>query len=320
VIAVGADIGFGAVQAGLVDGVVLLDKPSGMSSNAALQVVRSLFGRVKAGHTGTLDPLATGLLPVCLGDATKFAGGLLEADKVYDAIIRLGTATSTGDAEGEPVLRGSTEGCLERLAQTLASFVGDIDQLPPMFSALKHHGRPLYHYARAGQSVERQPRRVTIYALELVSTSGVDALVRVRCSKGTYVRSLAHEIGVRLSCGAHVVALRRVGIGRLKIEEAVGLDALAAFTEVERLSYLWPADVLVADLPAVVVDPARAEALVQGRTVEMAEAAALGRVRLYAQDGQFLGLGAGAGVGLLSPKRMCVRRRVRTALAGADLA
>jgi tRNA pseudouridine55 synthase len=317
---VGADIAFGAVRAGGLDGVVLLDKPSGMSSNAALQIVRRLFGRVKAGHTGTLDPLATGLLPVCLGDATKFAGGLLEADKVYDAIIRLGTATSTGDAEGEPILSASTEGCLERLPQTLASFMGEIDQLPPMFSALKHHGRPLYRYARAGQSVERQPRRVTIYALALVSTSGVDALVRVHCSKGTYVRSLAHEIGVRLGCGAHVGALRRVGIGRLKIEEAVGLDALAALTEVERLSYLRPADVLLAHLPAVVVDPTRAEALVQGRTVEMAEAAVLGRVRLYAQDGQFLGLGAGAGVGLLSPKRMCVRRQARTALAGADLA
>jgi tRNA pseudouridine55 synthase len=318
--AVGADIASGAARAGTVDGVVLLDKPSGMSSNAALQVVRRLFWRVKAGHTGTLDPLATGLLPVCLGDATKFAGGLLEADKTYDAIIRLGMATTTGDADGEPLLSASPEGCLERLPQTLACLTGEIDQLPPMFSAIKHHGRPLYHYARAGQSVERQARRVTIYALELISISGLDVLVRVRCSKGTYIRSLAHEIGERLGCGAHVRGLRRVGIGRLKIEEAVELDVLAALTELERVSRLRPADVLLADLPAVTVDPARAEALLQGRTVEMVEAQAPGRVRLYAQDGEFLGLGAGAGSGLLSPKRMCVRRLARMPLAGADLA
>ena len=151
---------------------MLLDKPLGMSSNAALQAVRRLFGRVKAGHTGTLDPLATGLLPLCLGEATKFAGGLLDADKTYEAIIQLGVATTTGDAEGEPILEASPEGCTERLPQVSGGFHGDIDQMPPMFSALKHRGRPLYNYARAGQSVERQARRVRIDALELLSPRG----------------------------------------------------------------------------------------------------------------------------------------------------
>ncbi len=309
-----ADPAFAAQQGAPVDGVLLLDKPLGMSSNAALQAVRRLFGRVKAGHTGTLDPLATGLLPVCLGAATKFAGGLLEADKIYDALIRFGVATTTGDAEGEPVLHASPEGCLERLPETLAAFTGAVDQVPPMFSAIKHRGRPLYHYARAGQSVERQARRVTVHALELLSTSGADVSVKVRCSKGTYIRSLAHDIGLRLGCGAHLRALRRTGIGRLRIEEALGLDRLAALTEAERISCLRPADILLADLPAVLVDHTRAEALLQGRAVALALSEPLGSVRLYAEDGLFLGLGSG-GQGLLSPKRMCVRNLTDAAVA-----
>ncbi len=309
---------FAAGQRTPVDGVLLLDKPLGMSSNGALQAVRRLFGRVKAGHTGTLDPLATGLLPVCLGAATKFAGGLLEADKIYDAVIRLGMATTTGDADGEPVLHASPEGCLERLPEALAAFTGDIDQVPPMFSAIKHRGRPLYHYARAGQSVERQARRVTVHALELLSISGADVSVKVRCSKGTYIRSLAHDIGLRLGCGAHLKALRRTGIGRFRIEDALGLDRLAALTEAERIGCLRPADILLADLPAVVVDHTRAEALLQGRTVASVLSEPLGSVRLYAEDGLFLGLGAG-GQGLLSPKRMCVRSLTEAALADADV-
>jgi len=301
-----------------VDGVLLLDKPLGMSSNAALQAVRRLFDRVKAGHTGTLDPLATGLLPVCLGAATKFAAGLLEADKVYDCVIRLGMATTTGDADGDPIFHGSAAGCLERFQEALTAFTGDIDQVPPMFSALKHRGRALYLYARAGHVVERQARRVTVHALQLISSSGADVSVRVRCSKGTYVRSLAHDIGVRLGCGAHLTALRRTGIGRLGIEEAVALDRLAALTEAERISCLRPADILLADLPAVVVDHTRAEALLHGRAVARVPSEPVGSVRLYAEDGLFLGLGAG-GQDLLSPKRMCVRTLTEAALADADV-
>jgi tRNA pseudouridine55 synthase len=300
-----------------VDGVVMLDKPLGLSSNAALQAVRKLFGRVKGGHTGTLDPLASGLLPVCLGAATKFAGGLLEADKTYDAVILLGIATTTGDAEGDPILEASPEGCMARLPQVLEVFTGDVDQVPPMFSAIKHRGRPLYDYARAGQSVERQARRVRVYALELLSTSGVEVSVRVRCSKGTYIRTLANDIGLRLGCGAHLKALRRIGIGGFKIDQAFGLDQLAQLTETERRSCLRSADVLLADLPAVVVDCVQAEALMQGRSV--AVPAPLGAVRLYAEDGLFLGLGAG-GHGLLLPKRMWVRNHPARPAAHADVA
>ena len=309
-----------AVAAGrgtTVDGVLLLDKPLGMSSNAALQAVRKLFGRVKGGHTGTLDPLASGLLPVCLGAATKFAGGLLEADKTYEAIILLGVATTTGDAEGDPILEANPAGCMARLPEVLEAFTGDVDQVPPMFSAIKHLGRPLYRYARAGQSVERQARRVRVYALELLSSSGLEVSVRVRCSKGTYIRTLAHDIGLRLGCGAHLKALRRTGIGGFRIEQAVGLDRLAQLTEPERVGCLRSADVLLADLPAVVVDRVQAEALLQGRSVALP--APLGAVRLYAEDGLFLGLGAG-GQGLLLPKRMWVRSQPARSLAHADVA
>lgn len=312
-----AETAFAVGQGTTVDGVLLLDKPPGMSSNAALQAVRKLFGRVKGGHTGTLDPLATGLLPLCLGAATKFAGGLLEADKTYDAVIVLGVATTTGDAEGAPILEVDPEGCMARVPEVLEAFTGDVDQVPPMFSAIKHRGRPLYHYARSGQSVERQARRVRVYALELLSAPGVELSVRVRCSKGTYIRTLAHDIGLRLGCGAHLGALRRTGIGGFKIEEALGLDQLAELTEAERLGCLRPADILLADLPAVVVDHAQAEALLQGRAV--ARPAPLGSVRLYAEDGLFLGLGA-AGEGLVLPKRMWVRGRTAKAVAHADVA
>jgi len=300
------------------DGVLLLDKPAGMSSNGALQAVRRLFGRVKAGHTGTLDPIATGLLPVCLGQATKFAAGLLEADKIYDGVIRLGVATTTGDSQGEPIAQASAAGCLERLPSALAAFVGEIEQLPPMFSAIKHRGRPLYRYARAGQSVERTARRVKVHALELISASGVDVSVRVRCSKGTYIRSLAHDIGMRLGCGAHLRALRRVGIGRLRIEEAVPLDELAALSETQRLARLRPADILLCDLPAVVLDRSRAQALLQGRAVGRVAAEPLGCVRLYDEEGLFLGLGAGA-ADVLAPKRMRAPSVTGAAVAAADV-
>ena len=290
------------------EGVLLLDKPLGITSNAALQAVRRLFGRVKAGHTGTLDPLATGLLPLCLGEATKFAGGLLEADKTYETVIRLGLATTTGDAEGAPVFEGDATGCSERLPGILGSFMGDIEQLPPMFSALKHQGRPLYSYARAGEEIERTPRRVTIRSLELLFVSGQDVTVKVRCSKGTYIRTLAHDIGERLGCGAHVAALRRIAIGRLSIDAALSLEALAGLSDHDRVRCLHPADLLLADLPAVVVDGGRAEALSQGRPVMPVSPPPCGPVRLYDDHGTFLGLGTGQQEGMVLPKRMRAQR------------
>ena len=293
-----------ASASGAVEGVVLLDKAAGMSSNAALQSVRRLFGGVKGGHTGTLDPLATGLLPVCLGAATKFAGVLLETDKTYEAVVALGLATTTGDAEGEALFRGRVEGCLERMSETLAAFTGEIEQLPPMFSAIKHRGRALYRYARAGQSVERRPRRVTIHALDLIAGHGEEVTLRIHCSKGTYIRSLAHDIGERLGCGAHVSALRRTRIGALAVAQALGLEALAGLPDVDRRKQVLPADVLLSQLPAVVLDQGSANAVLQGRPVALDEPLGTGSVRLYAEDGQFLGLGARGEQGLLCPKRM----------------
>jgi tRNA pseudouridine55 synthase len=303
-----------------VEGVVLLDKPGGMTSNAALQAVRRLFGRVKAGHTGTLDPLATGLLPLCLGEATKFAGGLLEADKTYEAVIQLGVATTTGDAEGEPLFHRDVSGCSERVTGMLAAFTGEIDQLPPMFSAIKHHGRPLYSYARAGENVERQTRRITVRGLELLSISEQEFSVRVQCSKGTYIRTLAEDIGERLGCGAHLKALRRTGVARLQVDEAVGLDTLEALPDAERRGWLRPVDLLLTDLPAVVLDRTRAEALLQGRPVLVTDGLPLGPVRVYGEDGTFLGLGTGDGQGQLAPKRMRASRATVPAVADCDAA
>jgi tRNA pseudouridine55 synthase len=298
---------------GSIEGVLLLDKPSGMTSNAALQAVRRLFARIKAGHTGTLDPLATGLLPICLGEATKFSGGLLDADKIYDAVIRLGVATTTGDADGDPLFEGSIEGCLERVPETLDAFRGEIDQIPPMFSAIKHRGRPLYSYARAGEAVDRKARRISIRRLELLTLAQSELVIRVHCSKGTYIRTLAHDIGARLGCGAHLRGLRRIATAGLTIEDAVTLETLAALSEAGRQQALRPADLLLADLPAVRLDALQAAALLHGRPVPVTGKPALaGQVRLYGADGTFLGLGIADGHGRVLPKRL------RSAAAGPD--
>lgn len=298
------------------DGLLLLDKPTGMSSNAALQRVRRLFGRAKGGHTGTLDPLASGLLPVCLGAATRFAMGLLDADKTYEAVVRLGVATTTGDAEGQLVFETDPTCCIERVPEVLAAFTGEIEQMPPMFSAIKYQGRPLYDYARAGQSVVRLPRRVTIQAVQLLSISGAEVVVRVRCSKGTYIRALANDVGERLGCGAHLTALRRTAVGRFVLEQAIPLDLLEQLTQAQRLDRLLPPDAVVAQLPAVTVDRVKAEALLQGQAI--AHRAPTGALRLYAEGGEFLGIGVG-GPDTVSPRRMWVRRNPARALAEADL-
>jgi len=287
------------------DGVLLLDKPAGMSSNAALQGVRRLMGRIKAGHTGTLDPMATGLLPVCLGEATKFASGLLDADKVYEAVVRLGVATDTGDAEGEPIFRGEWTAAAAQIDEVLREFRGEIEQMPPMFSAIKHRGRPLYEYARKGQEIERSHRTVRVYEVAILSKSPPDFRLLIRCSKGTYVRTLAHDIGSRLGCGAHLAALRRTMIGALRIEDAVSLPALERSDQATRRSFVRSVDLLVLHLPAAYLTAVEAKSILQGKVVEPKELhSASGNLRLYDQSGSFLGVGLVA-EGKIVPRRMC---------------
>lgn len=234
-----------------VHGVLLLDKPLGLSSNDALQRARRLLRAEKAGHAGTLDPLATGLLALCFGAATKFAQLGLEADKRYRAVLKLGVTTTTGDAEGEVLRTRPVDLTRERLDAAVARFVGPIEQVPPMHSALKHGGKALYEYARAGVQVERAARRVTIHELAVLDWQGDRLELQVHCSKGTYVRTLAEDLGEALGCGAHLAALRRVSSGPLTVDAAVALECLDALPPEVIESRLLPVDALIADRPAV---------------------------------------------------------------------
>ncbi|TSE24686.1 tRNA pseudouridine(55) synthase TruB [Tepidimonas aquatica] len=252
-----------------VHGVLLLDKPAGMSAQAAVSKVKWLLGAEKAGHTGTLDPLASGLLPVCLGAATKFAQVQLDADKVYEATLRLGVRTRTGDAEGEVVATAAVDPALLTPAQlhvVAQRFTGTIEQVPPLHSALKKDGKPLYAYARAGLEVERAPRAVTIHALTLTAVPDDPTALHlhVRCSKGTYVRTLAEDIGQALGCGAHLAALRRLATGPLQLAQAVAIEALEALPPPERLRLLRPPEVLLHGWPEVVLDEAEAGRFLTG--------------------------------------------------------
>ena len=277
-----------------VDGIVLLDKPVGMSSNQALQRVRRLYSARKAGHTGALDPLATGVLPLCFGQATKVAGLMLDADKTYRATLALGTRTATGDREGEivetrplPALgRGDVQ-------DVLARFLGSSQQVPPMYSALKRDGEPLYKLARRGVEVVREPRPIRIDAIELVELDGPTLSFDVTCSKGTYVRTLGEDIASALGTTGHLAALRRTDVGGalagLPAHPIEYLESLAA--DVPALdALLWSADVILKDRPAVVLDAPATAALLHGRVVAVASAPGA-EVRLYAADGRFLGLG-----------------------------
>jgi len=235
----------------VIHGVLLLDKPAGRTSNAALQTAKRLFRSRKAGHGGTLDPLASGLLPVLFGEATKFARGTLDAEKEYLATVCLGASTDTGDAEGKVIERKEVTVSDETLQTALNRFRGDIEQVPPMHSALRREGRRLYELARAGQTVERKPRPVRISALELLSRSGNTIEIRVRCSKGTYIRTLAEDLGKALGVGAHLAALRRLAVGKLRVEGGVTLDELEAADEPRRRRFLLPPDALLDHLPEV---------------------------------------------------------------------
>ncbi|MEO6078536.1 MAG: tRNA pseudouridine(55) synthase TruB [Steroidobacteraceae bacterium] len=272
-------------------GILLLDKPLGLSSSAAVQRVRRHFGRIKAGHTGSLDPLATGMLPICLGEATKVAGYLLEGDKEYEFTARFGARRTTGDLEGEVVEECAVPAdLLAALTAALPAFHGEISQIPPMYSALKRDGQPLYKLARQGIEIEREARSVVIHSLLLLAVADAEARLLVRCSKGTYVRTLAEDLARAIGSCAHLAALRRTNVAPFSDNAMVTLEALEAAGPAE-VTLLAP-DAALAHLAGVQLDEERTLRLRQGQTVGCPDgAAAPGLVRVYAHGGHFLGVG-----------------------------
>jgi len=285
-----------------VDGVLLLDKPGGMTSNDALQKARRLFSAAKGGHTGTLDPLATGLLPLCFGEATKFSADLLDADKTYEATLRLGVTTDSGDSEGQVTATAAVDVAESDILRVLPQFTGDILQVPPMHSALKRDGRPLYELARQGIEVERQPRPVTIHRIDLLAFAGDEVRLLVSCSKGTYIRVLAADIGAVLGCGAHLIALRRTRVGDLTLATAATLAELDAIPEGEREQRLQAVDALLQSLPRVDLDAAAESRFSHGNPVDL-PAGLSGKIRVYGQ-GRLLGVGEPGPESRLWPKRL----------------
>ena len=285
-----------------VDGVLLLDKPLGLTSNDALQKARRLFSAAKGGHTGTLDPLATGLLPLCFGEATKFSADLLDADKTYEAVLKLGVTTDSGDAEGVVTGTVAVDVAESAISSVLPRFIGNIQQIPPMHSALKRNGRPLYELARQGIEVERAPRTVTVYAIDCLGFAGDLLSLRVACSKETYIRVLAADIGQALGCGAHLAALRRTAVGDLDLAGAVTLAELEALDEAERAGRLQPVDALLRSLPAVTVTGEAAERFRHGNPVDLQPGLG-GKIRVYS-DSRLIGVGEPGSDGRLWPKRL----------------
>lgn len=283
----------------IINGVLLLNKPAGISSNAALQKAKWLLNAKKAGHTGTLDPFADGLLPLCLGEATKFSAYLLDADKTYRAVLHLGVTTTTGDPEGEVLTTRPVEAGRGDLDALLPRFRGEIEQIPPMHSALKHQGRPLYEYARAGIEIARPPRKVTIRRIEVQEWAPPRVVIEVQCSAGTYVRTLAQDIGAALGCGAHLTALTRLASGGFSLADACTLAELENMGAAERATHLLPVDSLVGHLPAITLDAPQTAALCQGQHPERIGAPA-GLLRVYDGAGRFLGLAGGDGARLVA--------------------
>ena len=273
-----------------LNGVLLFDKPSGLTSNAALQKVRRLFRAEKAGHTGTLDPLATGLLPICFGEATKFSNMLLDADKTYCARLSLGKTTSTGDAEGEVIAERPVKAQHPAIEAVLAKFRGEIQQIPPMHSALKHHGKPLYEYIRKGETIARTPRTVMIHELVLDRFEKDELDITVRCSKGTYIRTLAEDIGNALGCGAHLTGLRRTAIAHFRLDDAYTLEVIETMNESGREGCLLPLESLMPDLPVLKLDSERVRRLAQGQKLSLDTGLASGHTRLHGPQG-FFGVG-----------------------------
>jgi len=294
-----------------IDGVVLLDKPAGMSSQGAVTAVKRAFNADKAGHTGTLDPMATGLLPICLGEATKYSQDLLEADKTYIAQVKFGSRTDTGDAEGLtieelplPVFENDTT-LLKSLEDLLPKFTGLISQVPPMYSALKRDGKPLYEYARAGVELERAPRDITIHKIRWTNVQWPEATLEVSCSKGTYIRVLAEDLGNALGCGAHLVGLRRTEVGHLTLDQSFTIESIQNGLK-DSSTYILPVDALLQTLPHLTVDEQQAKRLEMGQRVPLNLPSVEALVRIYratAAPHNFIGT-ADWRSGVLHPKRL----------------
>ena len=291
-----------------VSGIILLDKPRGFTSNAALQKVRWLLNAEKAGHTGSLDPLATGVLPLCFGEATKFSQYLLDADKGYEALMQLGVTTTTADAEGEVLQRREVKISRADIEAALPRFRGQIEQIPPMYSALKRDGQPLYKLARAGEVVEREARSVTIARLELLGLEGEQARIAVACSKGTYIRTLVEDLGEVLGCGAHVIELRRTQAGPFDLAQTVTLDELDAAHEqggneaIDR--FLLPSDSGLQHWPLLQFSEHSAYYWLHGQPVRAPEAPKFGMVRVQDHNGRFIGIGEVSEDGRIAPRRL----------------
>lgn len=296
-----------------INGVLLLDKPIGLSSNTALMQVKRLLNAKKAGHTGTLDPFASGLLPLCFGEATKFAHDLLDADKSYETAVHLGVTTETGDTEGAIVETHPVDVTLDQINTALAQFRGAITQVPPMYSALKRDGKPLYEYARAGITLEREARNVVIHELTLLSYDAPFLRLRVTCSKGTYIRVLGEDIGRVLGCGAHLNALRRTEVGRFQLADAIKLDEIQQLHPEQRSKLLKPVDALLSGFEAVQLTDELAVRFLHGQKLSLQKEAAnllnlpmhLGRLRVYRlSDGKLLGSGLLQSNQVLVPERL----------------
>ena len=287
-----------------VDGLLLIDKPLGLSSNQALSKIKFLFSPKKVGHTGTLDPMATGLLPICLGEATKFSSYLLNADKTYVGLIRLGYKSSTGDKEGEIIKQEFDKiPSKSEVKRILKNFIGPIDQLPPMFSALKHKGKPLYLYAREGINIPRPKRKIVIHEIELLDYQGDELRLKIKCSKGTYIRTLAEDIGDKLNVGAYLLELNRSGIGSLSIDSAVKIEQIEEIKEQERVKLLLPVDELLSSFQKLILNCNDTTAIKDGKIIDQSGKTP-GFYRLYEVKDEFIGLGEIDKIGKLKAKRL----------------
>ncbi|EJE8546084.1 tRNA pseudouridine(55) synthase TruB [Vibrio vulnificus] len=302
-----------------IDGVILLDKPTGMSSNDALQKVKRLYFAEKAGHTGALDPLATGMLPICLGEATKFSQFLLDSDKRYRVIAKLGERTDTSDSDGDVVETRPVNVTLETLEACIEKFRGESDQVPSMFSALKYQGKPLYEYARKGIEVPRESRKITVYEIILHRFEGDEVEMEVHCSKGTYIRTIVDDLGEMLGCGAHVTMLRRTGVAKYPYENMVTLEQLNELVDNANRDgiaprevldpLLMPMDTAVEDLPEVNLIADLADMVMHGQAVQVLGAPAEGQLRLtMGEERRFIGVGEMNRDGKIAPKRLVVFR------------
>lgn len=302
-----------------INGVILLDKPTGISSNDALQKVKRIYFAEKAGHTGALDPLATGMLPICLGEATKFSQFLLDSDKRYRVIAKLGERTNTSDSDGEVVETRPVDVTLDKLEACIEKFRGESDQVPSMFSALKYQGKPLYEYARKGIEVPRESRKITVYEIVLHRFEGDEVEMEVHCSKGTYIRTIVDDLGEMLGCGAHVTMLRRTGVAKYPYEKMVTLEQLNELLEQahrEELAprelldpLLLPMDTAVEDLPEVNLVPELADMVQHGQPVQVFGAPTEGSLRLtMGEERLFIGVGEMNEDGKIAPKRLVVFR------------